>query len=119
VKEFWANHQEDHTHRSRTPLRLRPQTGLDMADIVYESLTEGGITRFNALFHSQTPPEVGPVRSARMSDTQLVPQYSALFAHSGANAGVLSAIRSAGIEVVDHSGASAAYRRASDRACAA
>ncbi|MBE0417622.1 MAG: DUF3048 domain-containing protein [Coriobacteriia bacterium] len=93
----------------------RPQTGLDMADIVYESLTEGGITRFNALFHSQTPPEIGPVRSARMSDTQLVPQYSALFAHSGANSGVLGAIRSTGLEVVDHSGASAAYRRVSDR----
>jgi hypothetical protein len=93
----------------------RPQTGLDKADVVYESLTEGGITRFNALFHSQVPDEIGPVRSARMSDTQLVPQYSALFAHSGGNAGVLSAIRSAGLQVVDHSGAGAAYRRASDR----
>jgi len=91
----------------------RPQTGLDHADIVYESLTEGGITRFNALFHSRTPADLGPVRSARMSDTQLVPQYEALFAHSGANAGVLSAIRSAGIEIVDHSSASAAYRRVS------
>jgi hypothetical protein len=93
----------------------RPQTGLDMADIVYESLTEGGITRFNALFHSHVPPEIGPVRSARMSDAQLVPQYSALFAHSGANSGVLSAISSAGIELVHHSGAPAAYRRARDR----
>jgi len=89
----------------------RPQTGLDKADIVYETLTEGGITRFNALFHSQLPEEVGPVRSARMSDTQLVPQYGALFAHSGANSGVLAAIRSAGLQVVDHSSASAAYRR--------
>lgn len=93
----------------------RPQSGLDKADIVYESLTEGGITRFNALFHSQVPPEVGPVRSARMSDTQLVPQYSALFAHSGGNSGVLRAISAAGLELVHHSGASAAYRRATDR----
>ncbi len=89
----------------------RPQTGLDKADIVYESLTEGGITRFNALFHSRVPEEVGPVRSARMSDTQLVPQYGALFAHSGGNSGVLAAVRSAGLQVVDHSGAAAAYRR--------
>jgi len=94
----------------------RPQTGLDMADIVYESLTEGGITRFNALFHSQIPSEVGPVRSARLFDTQLVPQYSALFAHSGANTGVLSVIRGKGIEVIDHSSASAAYRRVSYKA---
>lgn len=94
----------------------RPQTGLDQADIVYETLTEGGITRFNALFHSRVPDEVGPVRSARMSDTQLVPQYSALFAHSGANSGVLAAVRAAGLQVVDHAGAGAAYRRDSSRA---
>ena len=94
----------------------RPQTGLDHADIVYESLTEGGITRFNALFHSRTPADLGPVRSARMSDIQVVPQYSALFAHSGANQGVLAAIRSAGLEVVDHGSSPAAYRRVSFRA---
>lgn len=93
----------------------RPQTGLDLADVVYETLTEGGITRFNALFHSHTPDEVGPVRSARMSDTQLVPQYSALFAHSGGNTGVLNAVRAAGLQVVDHAGAGAAYRRDSTR----
>ncbi|HET6498409.1 MAG TPA: DUF3048 domain-containing protein, partial [Coriobacteriia bacterium] len=93
----------------------RPQTGLDMADVVYETLTEGGISRFNALFHSRLPDEIGPVRSARMSDVQLVPQYSALLAHSGANTGILSAMRSAGLEVVDHARAGAAYRRAADR----
>ncbi|MDY0088160.1 MAG: DUF3048 domain-containing protein [Coriobacteriia bacterium] len=93
----------------------RPQTGLDQADVVYETLTEGGISRFNALFHSHTPDEVGPVRSARMSDTQLVPQYSALFAHSGGNTGVLNAVRAAGLQVVDHAGAGAAYRRDSSR----
>ncbi len=93
----------------------RPQSGLDHADIIYESLTEGGITRFNALFHSRVPEIIGPVRSARMSDTQIIPQYSALFAHSGANTGVLSRIRDAGLEVVDHSSAPAAYRRVSFR----
>ncbi len=93
----------------------RPQTGLDQADIVYETLTEGGITRFNALFHSQEPPELGPVRSARMSDTQLVPQYAALFANSGGNTGVIRAIRSAGIDNLDHGSTGAAYWRARDR----
>ena len=41
----------------------RPQTNLQLADVVYESVTEGGITRFNAIFHSQAPEVVGPVRS--------------------------------------------------------
>lgn len=61
----------------------RPQSGLDQADIVYETVTEGGITRFNAFFQSKAPSLVGPVRSARLSDTYIVPQYHALFAHCG------------------------------------
>jgi hypothetical protein len=63
----------------------RPQTGLDQADIVYETLAEGGITRFNALFQSHAPKVIGPVRSARPSDFYIVPQYHALFAHCGAD----------------------------------
>ena len=42
----------------------RPQTGLNSADVVYESLAEGGITRFHAIFHSQNLKVIGPVRSA-------------------------------------------------------
>jgi hypothetical protein len=61
----------------------RPQSGLDQADIVYETVTEGGITRFNAFYQSKSPELVGPVRSARLSDTYIVPQYHALFAHCG------------------------------------
>jgi hypothetical protein len=61
----------------------RPQSNLDQADIVYETVTEGGITRFNALYQSKAPALVGPVRSARLSDTYIVPQYHALFAHCG------------------------------------
>lgn len=61
----------------------RPQSGLDQADIVYETVTEGGITRFNAFYQSRSPELVGPVRSARLSDTYIVPQYHALFGHCG------------------------------------
>jgi hypothetical protein len=50
----------------------RPQTGLDAADVVFEELTEGGITRFVAVFHSHLPEVVGPIRSARPVDTQLM-----------------------------------------------
>lgn len=76
----------------------RPQTNLQLADVVYESVTEGGITRFNAIFHSQSPDLIGPVRSARLSDTYIVPQYHALFGFSGASPSVNAAVNAAGIE---------------------
>ena len=63
----------------------RPALGITLADIVYETITEGGITRFNALFHSQMPEAVGSVRSARNSDITIVPQYDDIFVFSGAN----------------------------------
>ncbi len=63
--------------------QARPQYGLDKADLVYETVTEGGITRFNALFHSRLPRKLAPVRSARASDLYVVPQYKAIFGHIG------------------------------------
>lgn len=63
--------------------QARPQTGLDKADVVYEVISEGGITRFHALFQSKVPKVVGPVRSARPPDLYIVPQYHSLIAHVG------------------------------------
>lgn len=94
----------------------RPHTNIQLADVVYETVTEGGITRFNALYHSQAPTELGPVRSARLSDLYIVPQYHALFAFSGASPSVNAAINSAGIENLSQdAGVSAPYRRSSQR----
>lgn len=63
----------------------RPQTGLDHADVVFEELTEGGITRFIAVFHSDLPDVIGPVRSARPVDTQVISGFGRPgFAYSGA-----------------------------------
>jgi len=95
----------------------RPQSGLQAADVVYESITEGGITRFNAMYHSQVPAEmIGPVRSARLSDTDIVPQYSAVFAFSGASGQVNSAVRAAGIENLSQDvGVTYGYTRVSFR----
>ena len=45
--------------------QARPQSGLSKADVVYEMLSEGDITRFLAVFQSEVPNQVGPVRSAR------------------------------------------------------
>lgn len=67
----------------------RPQSGLESADIVFEELVEGGITRFMALFHSELPDEVGPVRSARPVDADLLSGFGPSgFAYSGARAEV-------------------------------
>jgi len=63
----------------------RPALGITLADVVYETITEGGITRFNALWHSVMPEAVGSVRSARNSDLTIVPQYNAIFVFSGTN----------------------------------
>jgi hypothetical protein len=89
----------------------RPQTGLSSADVVYETIAEGGITRFNCLFQSQVPQEVGPVRSARLSDLSIVPQYDALFFFSGGNPYVIDQIAAAGLPNMSHSPASSLYYR--------
>jgi hypothetical protein len=70
----------------------RPQAGLQNADIVYEVLTEGGITRFLALYHSDLPDHVGPIRSARLVDADLLPPYNPVFAISGGRAEVMEAV---------------------------
>ena len=94
----------------------RPQTGLQSADVVYESIAEGGITRFNVIYQSQLPAEVGPVRSARLADRFIVPQYGALFAFSGASSEVHDAIRAKGLDDLSQdAGVSAPYRRSPNR----
>jgi hypothetical protein len=89
----------------------RPQLGIGSADVVYETLTEGGISRFNCIFQSTIPAEVGPVRSGRNSDVTIVPQYDALFFMSGANDVVLGEIAAAGLADMSHNAASALYYR--------
>lgn len=70
----------------------RPQSGLSDADIVYETLAEGGITRFFALFHSSSPGIIGPIRSVRPYFITLSLQYSLPFAHCGGSPEALDRI---------------------------
>jgi len=70
---------------SNFPPVVRPQSGLNEADLVYEYEVEGGVTRFAAIFRSQAVSHVGPVRSGRLLDLELVPMYQALFAYSGSS----------------------------------
>lgn len=72
------NHQE-----------ARPQSGISFADVVYEAVAEGGITRFLTVFYCNDAPQVGPVRSARTYFVDFISEYAdyPLYAHvGGANA---------------------------------
>lgn len=76
----------------------RPQTGLDHADVVFEELVEGGITRFVAVFQCQLPPKVGPVRSSRYVDIDIVSQLSRpVFAYAGGINPVLKRLAQANV----------------------
>ncbi|KMY52899.1 hypothetical protein AC623_01960 [Bacillus sp. FJAT-27231] len=63
--------------------QARPQTGLAEADVVYEVLVEGNMTRFLAIYQSEQPKEVGPVRSARDYFIDLAEGYESLFIAHG------------------------------------
>ena len=59
-------HGEDQQHRRGQAV------GVDQADVVYEEVVEGGITRLAAIFNSHAPDRVGPVRSVRRTDQSIV-----------------------------------------------
>jgi hypothetical protein len=69
--------------------QARPQSGLEDADVVFEEIVEGGITRFLVLFHCHDSKQVGPVRSARFDDPKIAKVFTRVLAFSGANSIVL------------------------------
>jgi hypothetical protein len=69
-------------------MAVRPQSGLNDADIVFEHITEAVVTRFTAIFLSKEPPTIGPIRSARLIDVELPAMYDAALAYSGSGIGV-------------------------------
>jgi len=94
----------------------RPQTGLTHADIVYALPVEGGLSRFLAVFSSGYPRVVGPVRSAREDDLELLRQFGRpAFAYSGATATLLPYIHRTARIVDLYSGTTQGYYRASSR----
>ena len=71
----------------------RPQIGLEDADVVYIEQVEGGLTRLAAIYSSVIPENIGPVRSARISDIDILAQYGkVIFAYSGAQRAMLTVI---------------------------
>ena len=78
----------------------QPQAGLEDADLVFEELVEGGVTRFFAVFHSTLPGNVGPIRSARLVDAALLPWLDGVLLYSGARDEVQAAISRSGADLV-------------------
>jgi len=96
--------------------RGRPQAGLNEADVVFEEQVEGRLTRLLAMYQSQDPETVGPVRSARTTDLTLLAELGRpLFAWSGANRTVRELVEAADVVDVGASAAPDAYRRDPDR----
>src|ERR671910_3609555 len=94
----------------------RPQTGLAQADVVFEEMVEGGLTRLLAVFHSQDPESLGPVRSARSTDLFILAELGRpLFAWSGANPTFAAAVEAADLVDVGVGATPEAYRREPDR----
>jgi Protein of unknown function (DUF3048) N-terminal domain/Protein of unknown function (DUF3048) C-terminal domain len=93
----------------------RPQTGLGAADLVWEQVVEGGITRFVAVYHSNLPPEIGPVRSIRPMDPAIAAPLHGLLAFSGGVPTYVTAARSAGLQVLSQDSGAEGFRRTTTR----
>ena len=68
---------------SNHPPIVRPQHGVNAADLVFEYEAEGNVTRFAAVYRTNAPERVGSLRSGRLLDIELLTMYSALLAYSG------------------------------------
>lgn len=93
-----------------------PHAGLMAADVVYLEEVEYGLTRYMAIYSSKYPKVVGPVRSARESDLEILEQYGRVgFAFSGANPQILGEIAAAPLYPLSHDAGAAGYSRSPDR----
>lgn len=78
----------------------RPQSGINLADAVYELPVEASLTRFIALFHDNDANYIGPMRSGRPTDPTLLKPLGATFVISGAQPWVIGRINSAGVPLI-------------------
>jgi len=93
----------------------RPQLGIDSADIMYEEVVEGGITRFMAVFQSTMPEKVEPVRSLRPMDPPLAQQFDCALIFSGGQVPFVDAAKSTGLTLIYQDRGDAGFARDSKR----
>jgi len=79
----------------------RPQVGLEKAEVVYEEIVEWWVTRFTAVYLSEDPEMIAPIRSARLVNLHIVPQYQGALGNSGGSDGVRWEISQSGIVDLD------------------
>ncbi|MDQ3123198.1 MAG: DUF3048 domain-containing protein [bacterium] len=93
----------------------RPQSGLIDADLVFEAVAEGGITRFNALFHDKHPKNIGPIRSLRPYYIDWFWPFDAAIVHAGGSGEALSDVKRLKLKDIEHGVNGDAFRRVSSR----
>lgn len=93
----------------------RPQSGLSKAGVVFEALTEGGITRFLAIFQNHTPSSIGPVRSVRPYFLDWADGFDPVFVHVGGSQAGLAYINTLGIRNIDQISDSQPFTRITSR----
>lgn len=93
----------------------RPQSGLKQAEVVYEAVAEGGITRFLVLYQQNKPSLIGPVRSIREYYVDWMTPYDVCIAHVGGSAAALKTVRKGGYCDMDQFFNAGTYWRATDR----
>jgi hypothetical protein len=97
--------------------RALPQFGLEQADVVYEEVVEGGITRLALMFQTHAPDKIGPIRSVRNTDQAIVWPVGGIFVYSGGAPVSVRSISEAPVDLVDERAAGdAMFRDPSRRA---
>ncbi|MEI6229019.1 MAG: DUF3048 domain-containing protein [Candidatus Saccharibacteria bacterium] len=93
----------------------RPQSGLKNSGVVFEAIAEGGITRFLALYQTEQPQLIGPVRSVRSYYVDWLAAFNASIAHIGGSAAALNEVRNGKYRDIDQFFNDNTYWRSTDR----
>ncbi|MFM6974287.1 MAG: DUF3048 domain-containing protein [Agromyces sp.] len=93
----------------------RPQWALNQTDLVFEELVEGGLTRYVAVWQSRIPSDIGPVRSIRPMDPDIISPLGGIVAYSGGQAQFVSMMRAAPVVNVSADAGDAAFYRVKGR----
>ncbi len=98
-------------------IAARPQSGLDKADVVYEALAEGGITRMMAIYacSGDDAESIGPIRSARSYFVDWVEGWDAMYAHAGGSPDALALIEADNVLDLNNHGDGTYFWRSSSR----
>jgi hypothetical protein len=95
--------------------KARPQSGLDVADVVFEEKVEGSVVRFLSVFQSKEADSVGPIRSLRSTDPPIVTPLGGVFAYSGGVAAFKRDLKTVPVTVVSEENRAEAFSYRADR----